>query len=196
MLRNFEVLSYFGLDSVIYQLLGHNLDAERSAMLVAAPLVNGTWDPNPNDYSLYTIYTGAHEGTFFDPSTYADFNPAVPANNHVNLAQSLSKHSTYGFNPDYYPITPAWFIASTNAANTAAWQAGEYDTDTYLLIAAMANDTFYGCLVERFGDQGVQAPNPRTNVGEVAAPINNSHFIQDNSDAALHLADKLTQPIF
>lgn len=60
----------------------------------------------------------------------------------------------------------------------------------------MANDTFYGCLVERFGDQGVQAPNPRTNVGEVAAPINNSHFIQDNSDAALHLADKLTQPIF
>jgi hypothetical protein len=60
----------------------------------------------------------------------------------------------------------------------------------------MANDTFYGCLVERFGDQGVQAPNPTTNVGEVAVPINSSHFIQDNSDAGLHLADKLTQPIF
>jgi hypothetical protein len=67
-------------------------------MLVAALLVNGSFNPDPNAYSLYTVYMAAHEGTITDQSAYADFTPAVPAGNHLNLAQSLSKHNTYNFN--------------------------------------------------------------------------------------------------
>ena len=186
--------SYFGLDGVIQELSGHNLDAERSVMLVAAPAVNGGLNTDPTQYSLYSLYTAAHEGTFFDQSEYADFTTPVPAGNHVELAQSLSKHSTYGFNPDYYPITPAWFIASTNAAIDTEYLDGDIDDATYLALLAAANDTFYGCLVERFGDQGGQSPNPTTNVGEVSTPLNASGFIQDNS--ALNLASKLTDPVF
>ena len=165
-------------------------------MLLAAPAVNGGINYDPNAYSLYSIYIAAHEGTFFDQSEYADFTPPVPAGNHINLAQSLSKHSTYPFNPDYYPITPAWFIADANASITAAYLAGEIDDITYGFLLTAADDTFYGCLVERFGDQGSQAPSPDVNVGEVSHSLNGSGFIQDNSSRALNLSDKLTNPVF
>ncbi len=188
--------SYFGLDEVIGALTGHDLDAERSGMLLAAPVVNGGFNPNPNAYSLYTVYTAAHEGTFFDQSMYADFSPAVPAGNHLNLAQSLSKHSTYSFNPDYYPITPAWFIAEINLELLDLYDEGVYDEGSYLLYTALADDTFYGCLVERFSNQGGNYANPRVNVGEPTHPINGSTFIQDDSSRALNLTDKLTSPLF
>jgi hypothetical protein len=67
---------------------------------------------------------------------------------------------------------------------------------TYLALLAAANDTFYGCLVERFGDQGGQIPNQATNVGEVNHPLFGQGYIQDNSDASLNLASKLTNPVF
>lgn len=188
--------SYFGLDSVIQQLTGHDLDAERSVMLVAAPAVNGGYNPDTTTYKLYTLYTAAHEGTFFDQSIYYDFPTPISAGNHVALAQSVSKHSTYSFNPDYYPITPAWFIASANASIELAYADEDIDDGTYLALLAMADDTFYGCLVERFGDQGGQSPVLKVNVGEVSHPIDQSGFIQDNSDRALNLASKLTNPVF
>jgi hypothetical protein len=188
--------SYVGLDGVVNQVSGHDLDAERSGMLVAAPAVNGSYNPDPNAYSLYTVYTAAHEGTFFDQSMYASFSPAVPAGNHLNLALSLSKHSTYSFNPNYYPITPAWFIADYNATLLALWEDGEIDDEEYYLSVAIGNDVFYGCLVEQFGDQGGSYANQRVNVGEPAYPINGSTFIQDDSARALHLTDKLTTPLF
>lgn len=165
-------------------------------MLVAAPLVNGGFNPDPNAYSLYTVYMAAHEGTITDQSAYGDFSPAVPAGNHLNLAQSLSKHSTYNFNPDYYPIIPAWAIASAEATIDALYAEGVYDEGTYLFYQALLSDTVYGCVVERFSDQGGNFAGTRINVGEPATPINGSTFIQDDSDRALHLTDKLTTPIF
>jgi hypothetical protein len=188
--------SYFGLDSVINQVSGHDLDAERSVMLLAAPAVNGKYNPDPNAYSLYSLYTAAHEGTFFDQSEYADFSTPVPAGNHVDLAQSVSKHSTYGFNPNYYPITPDWFIVDVNEVIDEEYADGDIDDATYAILLAAADDTFYGCLVERFGDQGGQAPNPVINVGEVNHPLNGSTFIEDDSSRALNLADKLNDPVF
>jgi hypothetical protein len=188
--------SYFGLDNVIQQVSGHYLDAERSVMLLAAPPVNGGVNPDATAYRLYSIYTAAHEGTFFDQSEYLDFSNPVAAGNHILLTQSVSKHSTYAFNPDFYPITPAWFIASTNASIEAAYLDGDIDDATYLALLAAANDTFYGCLVERFGNQGGQIPSQATNVGEVDHPIFLQGYIQDNSSAALNLASKLTNPVF
>ena len=189
--------SYVGLDGVIQQLSGHDLDAERSGMLVAAPAVNGGYNTDPNAYSLYTIYTAAHEGTFFDQSQYVSFLPAVPVNNHVLLALSKSKHSTYDFNPDYYPITPAWFIASYNEAALAAYEAGEIDDIEYALALSLGNDTFFGCVVERWSGQGFQPPNYQIWVGEPAYPaINVGGFINDDSAHALNLRSKLVDPIF
>jgi hypothetical protein len=115
---------------------------------------------------------------------------------HALLSQSVSKHSTYGFNPDYYPITPEWFIDATLASITAAWEADEIDYETYLASLAAADDTFYGCLVERFGDQGWQSPSPVKNVGEVSHPLFLNGFIEDDSARALKLRDKLTDPVF
>lgn len=188
--------SYFGLDNAINALTSHDLDAERSVMLLAAPAVNGGINPNVNAYGIYTLYTAAHEGTFFDQSEYLDFSSPVPAGNHAQLTLSLSKHSTYAFNPNFYPITPAWFIVATNEALLDAYLAGYLNIIEYSIIAAAADATFFGCLVERFGDTGGHFPSARTNVGEVSHPINNSHFIQDNSSRALNLSDKLTNPVF
>ena len=67
--------SYVGLDSVVNAVSGHELDAERSVMLLAAPAINGRYNPDPKAYSLYTLYTAAHEGTFFDQSAYYSFPP-------------------------------------------------------------------------------------------------------------------------
>lgn len=188
--------SYFGLDTVIQQLSQHDLDAERSVMLLAAPVVNGGYNPDPTAYKLYAVYTAAHEGTFFDQSQYAYLSTPLTSGSHPLLYQSLSKHSTYIFNPNFYPIIPAWFIAAVNAQFTADYAAGLIDYGTYLLLISMANDTFYGCAVERFGNRGWQSPSPTVNVGEVYHPLNLSGFIQDDSDHGLHLEDKIANPVF
>jgi hypothetical protein len=188
--------SYVGLDQVVQQLSGHYFDAERSGMLLAAPAVNGGYNPDPNAYSLYTLYTAAHEGTFFDQSDYINISPAAPAGSHVELALSLSKHSTYTFNPDFFPITPAWFIDAYFTAFEILYEEGVISDLEYAYAIFLGEDVFYGCLVERFSDQGVTEANQRVNVGEPAHPINGSTFIQDDSSRALNLSDKLTNPLF
>ena len=187
--------SLFGLDQVIQQVSSHDLDAERTVMLVAAPSPNGTHAIN-SDYKIYAVYTAAHEGTFFDQSQYLIPSTPVPANNHFQVAQSLSKHSSYGGNPDFYPIPPTYFILATNDAIDAAVTAQQIDPGTALAIQAAADDTFYGCLVERFGDQGGVAPASATNVGEVSHLLPGNYFIQDDTSRALNLASKLTDNVF
>jgi len=87
----------------------HELDGERSAMLVSAPAVcdgNGCRvNLDPNAYSALSIYTAAHENTPVDHSDYWDFPHAPkPVGTHIDLWQALQKHSTYTYNPDYLPI--------------------------------------------------------------------------------------------
>ncbi len=188
--------SFVGLDGVIGQLTSHFFDAERSGMLIAAPAVNGSYNPNASAYSLYTVYTAAHEGTFFDQSAYAPFWPAVHSGNHLELYLSLSKHSTYSFSPDYFPITPQWFIAAYNQSFLGLWQSGQISDAYYALALSLGNDVFFGCVVEHFNNQGGAYAAIRVNVGEPAHPINASTFIQDDSSRALNLTDKLTKPLF
>jgi hypothetical protein len=141
-------------------------------MLLAAPAVNGGYNPDPGAYKLYTLYTAAHEGTFFDQSSYYNFYSPVAAGEHIELDLSLSKHSTYTFNPDYYPITPAWFIDSYFTSIEILYEEGILDDFEYDFAILMGEDVFYGCVVERFGNQGLSKANPRVNVGEPAHPIN------------------------
>lgn len=89
---------------------GHDLDNERSATIVRAPLVlddgEATYNPNPMAYHAFEQYTVAHEGDLF--GNYANLRrlePPVPAeaadaHERLQLWLSKSKHGTYHFNPD------------------------------------------------------------------------------------------------
>ncbi len=94
----------------------HKIDNERSAVLVAAPVGDYSYNLDPWSYSGYSYYTAAHENTDVDKSRYYDFPTSpVPAGWHINLALSLSKHATYAFNPDYMTILPDYVIYSVIA---------------------------------------------------------------------------------
>ena len=103
---------------------------------------------------------------------------------------------TYNFDPNYYPITPGWFIASYNQSFLALSQSGQISDAYYALALSLGNDVFFGCIVERFSNQGGAYAGYRFNVGEPGSPIPGFKFIQDNSSHALNLTDKLTAPLF
>lgn len=157
----------------------HNLDNEYSALLVAAPVVNSTYDSNLQNYKLYEVYTAAHEGTFFDQSRYYNLQTPYPFNSHIKLALARSKHATYTFNPDYFPLTPRYVIVSAYAAAAAAYANGSINVYVYLAILAIYDSTFFGCGVDRFQNQGGVFAGTRINVGELEQPINGSSFIWD-----------------
>ncbi|CAN5758867.1 hypothetical protein BH20ACI4_BH20ACI4_23940 [soil metagenome] len=157
----------------------HNLDNEYSAILVAAPLVNSTYDSNLQKYKLYEVYTAAHEGTFFDQSRYYNLQTPFSFGSHIKLALSRSKHATYTFNPDYIPLTPFYVINSVYAEIQYKYYNGLINYNTYLVYLFLADQTFFACGVERFQDNGGVFASTRINVGEVNQPINNSRFIQD-----------------
>jgi hypothetical protein len=215
----------------------HELDGERSAMLVSAPAVcdgNGCGiNLDPNAYSALSVYTAAHEGTTFDHSDYWDFpNSPRPVGTHLDLWQSLQKHSTYTFNPDYSPIVTIelqvliFVIVEYLFYRVLCW--GGYDPfwDSfywddffgygwspsceqwwYIFIAVnyYIVTLLYVCLVERFHEQGAALAPLRINVGEPSGvssfgipggqPLNGSAFVNDNSERAFHLYEKLIEPL-
>ena len=73
-------------------------------------------------------------------------------------------------------MTPAWFIADYNYSFWNLWQDGVISDDEYYLALLIGNDTFYGCIVERFGNQGGSYANQRVNVGEPTHPIQWKHI--------------------
>lgn len=166
----------------------HNLDNEYSTVLVAAPLVNSTYDSNPQSYKLYEVYTAAHEDTLFDQSRYYNLQTPYPFGSHIKLALSRSKHATYVFNPDYLPLFPSYVINSVYWEIEAKYNSGIISYNTYLIYLFFADQTFFECVIERFGDQGGVFANTRINVGELSHPLNSSRFIQDTE-----LTDKLSR---
>lgn len=185
----------FGLGFLLEGARAHNIDNERSAVLVAAPVADYSYNLNPNAYSAYSFFTTAHEGVwFFDQSRYYDFPyQPVPAGNHIELALSRSKHGTYTFNPNYYPFTHPYIIYLTYRQIDDLYYYGYIDYYTYLALLYAADGFFYGCIVERFDDQGGRYAEIRINVGEPLNPINNSTFIQDNTYG---LYDKLIRALW
>lgn len=193
-----------GLNS-LEGIIAHDIDNERSAVLLAAPIpgndpYNSAFNLDPYAYSAYSYYTAAHENTVVRKNQYIHFptNP-VPAGWHINLALSLSKHATYTFNPDYLVLVPDSIIYSVLAAIDYACYRSIFDYDfgygDIACLAAMyyAYGAFFGCAVERFTDQGGVFAQTRINVGEVNRPINDALFIQDDTYG---LRSKLVNPVF
>ena len=198
--------------------LSHQLDDERSALLVSAPAPNGyTYNTDPNAYQSVSIYTAAHENTLVDLSEYHDYpTTPMPAGFHVPLWSSLQKHSTYTFDPDFMPILELMFqviiwqyFQMYFGGNCQGWYPGDtfwednhfqqFCDDQWNFAWYEVYFLVYTCAVERFhsgSTQGlVSQASVRINVGEPGHPINGSTFIQDNSSGAFHLTDKLLTPL-
>ena len=209
-------------DSLIEGFGPHDIDNERSALLVSAPVFDpyNAWGFNldANQYSALSVFTAAHEDTFTDQSTYHNFpqNPVWPGN-HIELWHSLFKHATYTSNPDFHALTPSyivftafffvgyWFFNFYNPFNDPYcdpfydWNCSgggdPWNSPYFYLYLAYVYYTvvvIFGCAVERFYEQGAQFANPRINVGEPFQPINASSFILDNTYS---LYNKLRSPL-
>ncbi|HEX4960530.1 MAG TPA: hypothetical protein VF173_06805 [Thermoanaerobaculia bacterium] len=183
-----EGLSVSNLCKVLLPALGlsidglgaHDFDEERSAVLVGAPVSGGTYSNDAATYKAFDYYLAAHEGVLiFDHSGYISPTSPVPAGSHAALALSRSKHSTYPFNPDKFPIFRQEVIAATFAAIDAAFAQGAIDDTTYAALLYAANTVFFECVTERFTDQGGVYAGTRTNVGELTKPINGCSWIND-----------------
>lgn len=187
------ILDLIGIPAgdVIRALTGHPEEQERSAILVAAP-ASGAYNTNPGAYVALDFFTTAHEGVpFFDQSMFIAPSAPVPAGGHVLLGTARSKHGTYTFNAEGYPIFQPAVIAAAYATIDFLYAAGIIDYITYLALLFLADDLFFGCVIERFQEQGGFYASSRTNVGEPGRPINASGFIEDAK-----IRDKLTTPLW
>lgn len=157
----------------------HRFDNERSATLVAAPVVNNSFNPDISAYNAYEFFTAAHEDTpLVDQSLLFYPNYPVSFGLHINLGLSKAKHSTYPFNPNYKPIIQDDVIYLTYAGIDFAYLYGEIDYESYLAYLYIADIVFFTCAVEHFNEQGGIYSGTRINVGDVSNPINGSSFIQ------------------
>jgi hypothetical protein len=185
-----------GLDLIhlVSVLTGHKLDDEHSAALLVAPSMSGTFNLDPSQYLAIDYYTAAHEGTFFDLSSYVDPSVPVPANNHLKLALSLNKHSTYAGNPDLLPLFPVEIIEIYYDTIFELWADGLIDDLQFAALQFIGDTVFFGCVVEHFSDQGGAFASPRINVGEPVAGsiLNSAGFILDRD----HVHPKLTEAIW
>lgn len=158
----------------------HDIDDERSAVLIAAPTSGPhAYNSDAMAYSAYSFYTAAHEGTPTDNSMYFDPSSPVAAGNHIVLGFSRSKHATYFFNPDHWPLMPDWLIYTTYSTIEFLYWAGYIDYWSYLFYLYLADSCFFSCFVEHFSDQGGSYAGTRINVGEPGVPLNSSGFIED-----------------
>ncbi|MBI1748399.1 MAG: PKD domain-containing protein [Acidobacteria bacterium] len=187
-------LAGFSASQILDGIASHPLDNERSAVLIAAPtLAPNTYSTNTNDYSAYSFYTAAHEGTVLDASEYFDPSPAVPVSGgaHLIVGLSRSKHGTYMFNPNGYPLVPIDIRVATFAIIQFLYDTGQIDYLDYEIYNFIAYSAFYQCVIEHFGDQGGAYASARTNVGEISHPGVGSGFILDPQ-----LSPKLTVPLW
>jgi len=198
----------------------HIIDNERSALLVSAPVFDpyNAWGFNldANQYSALSVFTAAHEGEFTDQSAYHHF-PQNPmwAGSHIELWHSLFKHATYTSNPNFHALLPEYVIFtnfffvgyfffnfynpfcgdqfwnwSLECPDGDPWSSPQFYL--YLAFVYYSVVVTFGCVVERFHEQGAQFANPRINVGETFQPINGSSFILDNTYS---LYNKLRSPL-
>jgi hypothetical protein len=187
------------LDLVILLNSSHNLDNERSAILVGAPVANPnnpTFSTDPTAYNAHAFFLSAHETEPGDNSVPLYPVTPIPPFSHIELALARSKHATYTFDPnnpnfpDGLPLMPWSVIFASYASIDALFFLGVICLAEYLALQYALDVMFFSCVVERFGDSGGTIAPTRINIGEVNNPLNASHFIQGGE-----LFTKMTTPI-
>lgn len=173
-------LAGYSVSQILPAITNHPLDNERSAVLIAAPVSSpNTYNFDAQSYKAYLFFTAAHEDTFVDQSRILSPSQPVPAGHHIELGLSLSKHGTYHFNPDRLPMMPDYIILASYATLDFLYIFGHINGLLYLALLHVLDVTYFGCVIERFHEQGGMFAGTRINVGDLNIPLNNSSFIRD-----------------
>lgn len=167
----------FGIGDLMAGMGDHPLDNEFSQVLLRAPIENNNYNEDASAYHIIRVITAAHFGTTCDQSRISipiDYPPEA----HVNLWQSVSKHATYMGNPDGHPLLPQELITAI-FWDIELYLIGGGDPLYYIYLLAEANTMCYGCIVDRFFDQGISKDTLfRINVGNIDHPAGGCKFIK------------------
>jgi hypothetical protein len=176
--------------SAIEGILPHETyDVERSALLLAAPVVwtdgRPRYNSDPASYRANFQFTTAHEGfpVTSESRLYRVNPPALPGDHgSLRLYLSKSKHGTYAFNPDGHEViiqeVRFTLITTTIFADLVVFiddilGGGQLNraaliTSVVLLIATVIVET---CFTEEFSEQGGIVPTDPLNMGEHRRPL-------------------------
>jgi hypothetical protein len=186
---------------------GHPNDPERSALLLAAPVVNDggalRYNPDPNAYRANYQFTTAHED-FAEPAVdedrFLEISPPSAPGDHASLRLFLSKskHGTYPFDPDGHPVlVPAVRIAAravflafsaagrlADLIDRALGRIGLPNPDWLEQVIEVAIVFVFEivievCAAEEFDEDGPDVPAAGLNVGEPNRPMPGFAFIAD-----------------
>ena len=181
-----DILDFFSIfsPSILTGLYGHFLDNERAAFRVVAPAAGDFGDQfnlDPNAYVVDTVFTSAHEGTFFDHSM--EFSFLIYPGEHLALFLTLSKHATYIFWPQGLPLMPDWLIAAIYGGVFATCDIIEwlgYDPSVCDLLFWIADEVVFDCITEKHVFQGfvLARDDLRTNVGELGRDLPGGSYIE------------------
>ncbi|MFB3905928.1 MAG: hypothetical protein ACE15E_20975 [Acidobacteriota bacterium] len=139
------LLGLVGLGSSYFMdgLKAHDIDDERSAVLVAAPGAYWSYEEGikynltSSAYLAFDYFAAAHEDEPTDKSTYFTPSEPQPAGTHLYLYLTRSKHATYFGNdsdtPDHEPLIPGDVIAAVYIAIDGLYLSGAIDYWTYLV---------------------------------------------------------------
>jgi hypothetical protein len=176
-----NLLSFFGIWSSAFaiDLPGHNLDNERSAVRVFAPLVGGAYNTDSNAYKIDRVFTAAHELTRVDRSDLQSVSPPRGPVAHPVMFASLSKHATYLFWPHgAVSLLPGWAVGAIYGGVSSA--CFFVSPNTCDLLYFVADEVVFDCIVEKHVPQGYvyARTDLRTNLGEVNKPLPGGKIIQ------------------
>ncbi len=167
----------------------HDNDVERSALLLAAPVVwsdgRPRYNPDPAAYRAYYQFTTAHEDfPLTSEDRFLRINPPSPPDDHASLTLYLSKskHGTYPFNPDGHEVIVeavrvTLFVTTAELALVTLIEdiIGPFQVNRTRLIVLsaflVATAFFETCLTESFTEQGGTVPTDPLNLGEDRHPL-------------------------
>lgn len=109
-------------DNIVTAFSSHDLDDERSAVLMRAPSPDGqNFSLNAASYKPISFFTAAHEDSFGDRSAFQNVNLQQSGAMHKEMWLSLSKHATYTFNPEGLSLVPDTLQDAVYAGIVAAF---------------------------------------------------------------------------
>jgi hypothetical protein len=188
-----------GLGALIPLLFnGHANDPERSATLLAAPVVwqdgQARFNPDPSAYLARYQFTTAHENFYATAeSRLYQVNPPAPPGDHASLGLYLakSKHGTYAFNPDGHEViitlAQVSFVAIASIATIAitiddifANRPVSFRHAVLLSVVLIVTVIVEDCFTESFTEQGGAVPTDPLNVGEPSQALPGFAFAAGN----------------
>lgn len=196
-LTDIDIFDFLGIwsPSFVSSIGDHELDNERSAIRIVAPLTaSGGFNLDPTAYRADRVFTAAHEDTPVDRSDFQHVDPPRGPVAHFAEFLSLSKHGTYLFWPHgLVSLLPGRAVAAIYGGVSAACRFTSPSTCDLLFY--IADEIVFDCLVEKHAPQGwvLARSDLRVNVGEPGRPLPGGSFIE-TPELRLKLRKKFVTP--